>query len=160
MSPGRDRPTIGSSFPKAYTVPADTRWGHSIQEPRPGIYVRPSWTRAVWGCKGGSSPNGLLQFSLATAGPPPGPMTSLDPLPQRTRRKGEGAEDDEAGKQAFPFLLEAGQAEVGPCLCFFVPMCPSSLPCSPTLSLSFRSRLLLATAHKHSRPFSKDLIEI
>lgn len=104
------------------------------------------------GMHGGSFPNGLLQFLLAAAD---GrfPLSNRQ-LPQRTRRKGEGAEDDEAGTTAFPFLLEAGQAEVGPCFsfsCAHVPMCPFSYP----LPLASRSRsvpeFLLATVHNATK---------
>lgn len=61
-------------FPRL-TVPTDTLWCHSRYKPRQGIHFR-SWVRAVWGSKGGSFPNDLLQLFLAqrrTPGPIPYP---------------------------------------------------------------------------------------
>lgn len=112
---------------------------HSREEPRPGISVR-SWT--------GLSGDAWRVFPQWPSPIPPsrsgGPLSNRQ-LPQRTRRKGEGAEDDEAGTTAFPFLLEAGQAEVGPCFsfsCAHVLMCPFLYPLPLAPSLSFRSRII------------------
>lgn len=116
------------------------------------------WTRAVLGTQG----RVLLQqpFSNCFCGSPlplandqPGLAWTLYPNARGGHER--KACRDEAGKQALPFPSGsrlAGQAEVGPCLSFFVLMCPFSFPPRPpSLSLSFRSRLLPETVHKYYR---------
>lgn len=120
---------IGFSCPKAYTAPSDPLWCHSRYKPRQGIYFR-TWMRAaIWGCQGGSFPNRLSPILYEA---PPGPMISLGwpgtptPTHEAERRRRGRRRGGQAG--SFPLLLEAGQAEVGPCGSFFVLMCPFSLP--------------------------------
>lgn len=64
----------------------------------------------------------ILRLPLPLANDQPG--LAMDPLPQRTRRTGDRHGKTRRASRLFPFLLEAGQAEVGPCLSFFVLMCP------------------------------------
>lgn len=116
--------------PKAYTAQY-----HRIVQILCGVTANRSqgreFMRAVWGCKGGSFPNDLLQFFLAQRLLP-------RPIPYPNARGGKEKAQirTRRASRLFPFLLEAGQAEVGPCFSFFVLMCPSFLPCP----LPFRSR--------------------
>lgn len=144
---------IGFSFPKAYTLHRTVGYSVVPQQigAKAGNFMDEGSRRAVSkDAREGLTPMVFLQLFLRLPLPLANdqPGLAMDPLPQRTRRTGDRHGKTRRASRLFPFLLEAGQAEVGPCLSFFVLMCPFFPPWPPSLSLSFRSRLLPETVHK------------
>lgn len=127
---------IGFSFPKAYTLHSTVGYSVVPQQigAKAGNFMDEGSRRAVSrDAREGLTPTLFLQLFLRLPLPLANdqPGLAMDPLPQRTRRTGDRHGKTRRASRLFPFLLEAGQAEVGPLLvflCAHVPFFSSLAP--------------------------------